>query len=705
MLFFQCFFVFCMLCAMTGVAAEPAILPRPQKIVAAPGGTVLRSESGTICADDSAAAVAIAELLRSELGRPPVAIRFAADAKLAPEAYRLTADSAGVLINAADYAGFFNGSRTLLQLLRQAPGGTLTPMTIEDSPRFGWRGVMLDVARHYFPPKFLYQLVDQLAMIKMNVLHLHLTDDRGWRIEIKRYPLLTAKGAWRPGVDFGLDPASTTQYREDGQYGGFYTQEELKKLVAYAAKRNISIVPEIDIPGHSTVAIANYPELLKCDIRDGSNVYCAARESSYEFIENVLSEVFAIFPSSYIVLGGDEVRGKYWDSCPLCQKLSAEKGFKNSHELQHYFVNRIADFCRKQHRKPTGWDEIILGSSTIPEITVMTRFDGDEPGVKPAEAGREMIIMKTSKCYFDYAQGLGEPLSIGVRSTWEETYRLKPVPETMAADKQRFILGVEGALWTEYVPNEGHAGYLLFPRTLALAEVGWTGSDRLDEADFRNRLQTYLPALDEAGVSYRPDGGLLRLVERDGQVEISTPVSGAAIHLTLDGSYPTKSSPVYTGPMKIDGLTNFRIAVIGRQGNLFPVFNRTAGLGKWTVRGPEATADHPFDLALDDDINSFYQSKGPFAKDSEVRLDFDAPKTLSGIKVVAARGIYGGRSHFIRTGRLLTSADGEKFAEAAKFTNGVAEFKGPAKTVMAIRIIADEPVEPALRIREIFLYR
>jgi len=684
-------------------SAEPAIIPRPQSIVVDPDGVPFRCDSGSITADGSAAATAVAELLRSELPRSPGAVRFAADPALAPEAYRLTVNSGTVRIEASDYAGFFNGSRTLLQLLRQSPEGELAPMTIEDAPRFRWRGLMLDVARHYFPPEFLYKLVDRLAEVKMNVLHLHLTDDQGWRIEIKRYPLLTAKGAWRDGVGFQLDPASTVHYREDGRYGGFYTQDELRKLVAYAAARNVTIVPEITIPGHSHVAVANYPELLKCEMSGGSNVYCAGQESSYRFIENVLLEVFEIFPSPYIVLGSDEVRGRSWDACPRCRKLAADNGFKSRNELQRHFVSRIADFCRGQNRKPTGWDEIVSdGGDAMSDVAVMSRSDRDLPGVSPAEAGREMIIMKSAKCYFDCAQDIGEPRATSIRNTWENTYRLEPFPPTLAPEKQRFVLGVEGALWTEFVPNEGHAAYLLFPRALALAEVAWTRRELLDEINFRIRLRAYLPALDEAGICYRPDGGLLRVTERDGKVEITTPIPDAAIYYTLDDSYPTATSQRYTEPLAISDLSNLRIAVIGRRGNAFPVFDRTVGAGKWTISGPEAAEKRPLELAFDDDINSYYLSKKPFVKGSEIRLDFAAPRQLDGIRVVSAR-MEGGGGNSLASGRLQISADGEIFTDAAQFNNGIADFKCDPQPVRAIRIVADATVKPALRIREIAL--
>lgn len=688
-------------------AAEPGIIPRPRQIAVDAGQAVFRSgaQPGAITADASEPAQKAAALLRTELPNPPGPIVLAADPALAAEAYRLTVGGDGIRIAAADYAGFFNGTRTLVQLLRQMKNGELAAMTIEDGPRFPWRGVMLDVARHYFKLEFLYALVDQLAAVKMNVLHLHLTDDQGWRMEIKRYPLLTEKGAWRGGVDFQLEPESTDHYRADGSYGGFYTQEELKKLVAYAAARNITIVPEIDIPGHSTAAIANYPELLKCDIKGGSNVYCAAQESSYKFLEAVLSEVFEVFPARHIVLGADEVRPQFWAACPRCQQLSRDKGFKTTDELQHYFVTRVADFCRSQGRQPTGWDEIILGSAVMPEVTVMTRFDRGEPGVRPAEQGREMVIMKTSTCYFDYAQGRGEPKAIGIRAVWEKTYGMIPFPPTLAADKQRFILGVEGALWTEYVPNEGHAGYMLFPRTLALAEVGWTPPERMDEADFRARLHAYFPVLDASGISYRPDGGLVAVTEADGKAALSTPVADAEIYYTLDRSYPTKKSIRYTGPFAVDGLTNLRVAVFGRQGNSFPVIDRTVGVGKWSVRAPEAKPDNPPELVFDDDINSLYYSAKPFEKGAEIQLDFERPQRLSGIRVVAARGLTGGRSHFIGSGRLLVSADGETFTEVSKFRFGVAEFEKTPMTVKSVRIVADETVKPGLMFREISFRR
>lgn len=694
--------------AATEAVVDVGVIPRPQSVLIEQRLPTLKiaPAKGAVVADASEAASKAAVFLNAEdLGLPKT--HLVLEPSLDAEGYRLVVRNSGARIEAADYAGFFNGSRTLAQLVRQSKGGELAAMTIEDSPTFRWRGAMLDVARHYFKPEFLYQLVDVLSDMKVNILHLHLTDDQGWRMQINAYPQLVQRGAWRNDIGWNLEKESSVHYREDGLYGGFYTQEELSDLVAYAAERNITVIPEVDVPGHSRVAVDTYPELVKCAISGASNVYCPAKESSYEFIENVLREVFAVFPSEYVVIGADEVRLDSWKKCSDCQNLMKEKGFTDERQLQHMFVKRIVDFCHANGRIPVGWDEIIEGSETIPNVAVINRFpDGRKVGKAVTDQGRELIRARTPYSYLDYSQGAGgEPLAIGLGGTWEQSYDLKPIPGNVSPQGAKFVSGVEGTLWTEFIASEGHAGYMIFPRMIALAEVAWTDPRRQDKENFRERLQDYFPYLDEQGVSYRPDEGLLQIVEADGMVHLLPGIRGAEVFYTKDGSYPGRDSIRYTEPFPAEGLMNLRVMVYGPKGNEFPVLNRTVGVGRFTITAPESFGRSEIQRILDDDINTFYQSKDPFKEGDEIQIDFEKAIELSGIRVIASRGVLGGRSQFIAKGRLQVSVDGNSFEDVAAFKNGVATVSNKPMEIRAIKIVADETVTPSVRVREVNLYR
>ncbi len=521
--------------ALVGKAKIPALVPLPQKCDPGKGEFVLGSKTAII-ADATAAATAeyLADRLRKSTGLSvPVSIqaetkpakdliRFTtknADATLGSEGYDLNATADGVLIRSSGPAGLFYGAQTLLQLLPPEvfAGQTvkniawrIPSVTIQDRPRFVWRGFLLDVARHFFTVAEVKQIVDAMTLQKLNVLQLHLTDDQGWRLEIKRYPRLTQVGAWRKDIGFKLDPKSSTAYGPDGRYGGYYTQQQIRDLVAYAAARHITIVPELEMPGHASAALAAYPEFscsggpYTTDVNGGifAGVYCVGNDSTFEFLQNVLSEVMVLFPGKFIHIGGDEVTKENWKKCPKCQARMKQEGLKTERELQSYFVRRIEGFINSKGRRLIGWSEICEGG-LAQNAAVMDWIGG---AVEAASAGHDVVMSPTKYCYLDYYQSTNqaaEPLAIGGFLPLPQVYALEPIPEGLDAKFRDHILGAQGNLWTEYVPSLKHAEYMAFPRLCALAEVAWSPQTGRDYRDFIRRLQVHQQRLERLGINYR----------------------------------------------------------------------------------------------------------------------------------------------------------------------------------------------------------
>jgi len=448
-----------------------------------------------------------------------------AGSELGQEGYELTATTNSVTIAAATPTGLFYGTKTLLQLLSPEVHSTnalpdqrwsIPTVRVVDWPRFPWRGMMLDVSRHFFTKTEVEQLIDAAALYKINVFQWHLVDDNGWRVEIKKYPKLTQIGAWRHGVGFGLATNSTTAYGPDGRYGGFYTQADIREVVAYAQARHVTIVPEIEMPGHSAAALAAYPEFSctgqpqSTDLGAGvhAGVYCAGKDETFDFLQNVLIEVFALFPSPYIHIGGDEVPKNNWQQCERCQARMKAEGLKNEEELQSYFIRRMEKFVNAHHKKLIGWSEILQGG-LAQNATVMDWIGGGE---EAASQGHDVVMTPTSNCYFDYYQGQDhsqEPRAIGGFLPLEKVYAFEPIPAGLAPAMQSHILGAQGNVWTEYIPNLRHVEYMTFPRLAALAEVTWSAKDSHNFQDFTQRLAVDEQRLEELGVNYRryvPDG-------------------------------------------------------------------------------------------------------------------------------------------------------------------------------------------------------
>jgi hexosaminidase len=484
-----------------------------------------------------------------------------ADPSIGKEGYTLEAGRRTLLIRANACNGIFYGLQTLFQLfpLQENAGVNgakpfgIPCVSILDYPRFGYRGLHLDVGRHLFPLSFIKKYIDLAAMYKINTFHWHLTEDQGWRIEIKKYPGLTTVGSVRKGTQIGRTDVSDTI-----PYGGYYTQDEAREIVAYAAARYITVIPEIEMPGHSVAALTAYP-WLSCtggpfEVRTrwgvSDDICCAGNDSVFMFLEDVLTEIMDIFPSAYIHIGGDEAPKTRWKACPRCQNRIRTEGLKDEAELQSYFIKRIEKFLISKNRRLIGWDEILEGG-LAPEATVMA-WRGVQAGIDAALQGHDAIMTPVDYCYFDYNQGDEEKESIGGHLTLKTVYSYDPVPPVLTADQAKHILGVQGNLWTEYARTPEAVEYKGFPRAVALAEVAWSPQPRRDWDDFTLRLPRQLSRLKALHVNYSPGSFAADITTRRSgnrnQVVLSSEVRGMDIHYTLDGSDPVPASKCYRKP-------------------------------------------------------------------------------------------------------------------------------------------------------------
>ena len=421
------------------------------------------------------------------------------------EAYRIEIDKKGIRLSASTETGIFYGLQTLLQLLNNSDNKTLPALTINDSPRFPYRGLHLDVSRHFFDKEFVKKQLDAMAYFKMNRLHWHLTDGAGWRIEIKKYPRLTSFAAWRPFDklnDWWVGGRTFCEQDDPRAVGGYYTQDDIREVVAYAAERHITIIPEIEMPGHSEEVLATYPE-LSCSGKPYVNAdFCIGTETTFEFLENVLLEVIDLFPSEYIHIGGDEASKSSWKTCPRCQKRMADEHLNSVDELQSYMIHRIEKFLNDHGRKIIGWDEIIEGGLS-PTATVMS-WRGEEGGIKTVKAGNQAIMTPGKYCYLDAFQDAPntQPMAIGGYLTLEKVYSFEPVPDSLSTKEAELILGVQGNVWTEHIPTPEHYEYMIYPRILALAEIGWSPSEVKKWDNFHTRALQAVNILREQG--YNP---------------------------------------------------------------------------------------------------------------------------------------------------------------------------------------------------------
>jgi hexosaminidase len=438
---------------------------------------------------------------------------------LGNEGYRMKIDKNGILISASAPNGIFYGIQTLKQLLplNKSTQITVPFLEIKDKPRFSWRGLHLDVGRHFFPVYYIRQYIDNMAMYKLNVFHWHLTDDQGWRLEIRKFPMLTEKASWRDETFVGWDGDFFQKKLNEAKYdgigvGGFYTQEQVRQIVKYAAERFITIVPEIEMPGHSCAALTAYPELgctggpyqvqKKWGVWD--DVLCPGKEQTFKFLEGVLDEVCELFPSQYIHIGGDECSKVLWKKCPDCQKRIKDEKLKNEEELQSYLIRRIEEYLISRKRKLIGWEEILEGG-LAPEATVMAWKSDTPAGSMAIREHHDVIRCPSEFCYFNHynvKDPANEPLAYRGNVTLEKVYSFDPVPSSFTKEEARYIIGSQGCAWSEYIPNIRVLEYQVFPRVCATSEVCWTPKEKKDFKSFKERMVTEFQRLKLYGINY-----------------------------------------------------------------------------------------------------------------------------------------------------------------------------------------------------------
>lgn len=518
------------------------------------------------------------------------------------DSYKLSVQQNSISITGKD-AGVFYGLQTLLQLIKHDEKNNLIIpcVDIEDTPRYEWRGMHLDVCRHFFPKEFIKKYIDLIAMYKMNTFHWHLTDDQGWRMEIKKYPKLTETGSWRNGSMIG---AYSAQQFDSIRYGGFYSQDDIKEIVAYASQRHITVVPEIEMPGHSLAALAAYPD-LSCTggpfevgkawgVYD--DVYCP-KEETFEFLENVLAEVCELFPGKYIHIGGDECPKVRWKNCEQCKALMKKLKLKDENQLQSYFISRIGKILNKKEKQMIGWDEILEGG-LAPGAAVMS-WRGTDGGIAAAKQHHHVVMTPGAYCYFDKYQGSQEyePLAIGGYTTVEKVYSYEPTPPELKAEEQKYILGAQGNVWTEYILTPQHVEYMAVPRMCALAEVLWSSKESKNYAGFQKRLIEHFSLLDKLDINYSKAIYELKtsvkpLNNQSGiSFGVTSPFSSGKIFYTLDETNPSINSTLYSSSIIINKSCRVKAAYFedGKQkGN---VLTQNFFVSKST--GKKITLEHP----------------------------------------------------------------------------------------------------------------
>ncbi len=596
-------FIFCFICSSLFLFAQSSgdaalsLIPQPVSIVQTKGSLVLPHQL-SIYTDNNAEVNRIANSLSLQLasnfykvkvvpGKKPLAkaihLYLVSDKSIPADGYRLKISATGVSLSANSPSGIFYGVQTLLQLFPKEivnkDGHTsvkqwsLPLVSIEDHPRFGWRGLMLDVTRHFFTVAQVKDYIDQMVKYKFNMLHLHLTDDQGWRIEIKSLPKLTEVGAWRlerTGT-FGTFPKP--QPGEKPTYGGFYTHEDIKELVKYAADRFVNILPEIDVPGHSLAALASYPD-LSCTpgeyyVSPGDrfmvwpgggqhfyglidNTLCPANEKVYEFLDKVFTEVAQLFPFQYIHMGGDETARNFWEKDEQIKALMKKENLKNLDEVQSYFVKRVEKIINSKGKKMIGWDEILQGG-LAPNAAVMS-WRGMSGGIEAAKSGHEVVMSPTDFVYIDYMQGdasIEPPVYSTLRL--KKTYSFEPLPEGV---NEKLIKGGQANLWTEQVYNMRHAQYMTWPRALAVAEVLWSPKEKRNWNGFVPRVEKQFERMDAAQVKYAPSmyDPIITVSKKDSatiMVAMDTEVEGLTIHYSFDNSFPDNFYQAYKAPLTV----------------------------------------------------------------------------------------------------------------------------------------------------------
>jgi len=580
---------------------KPAILPIPISQNSTEGVFTLNSNTQLVFETDFKQ---VAEFLKSYLENGSTIklkatesahkISFVKDEKITnKEGYELTVTTTGVTISANSPTGAFYGVQSLRQLIPvQFENGSyegtevvIQNIEIKDAPQFKYRGMHLDVGRHFFSVDFIKKYIDMMSMLKMNTFHWHLTEDQGWRIEIKKYPKLNEIAAYRKETLIGHYSDQPQKY--DGKkYGGYYTQEQVKDIVKYASDRQVTVIPEIEMPGHSVAAISAYPELgctgkqidvaTKWGVFD--DIYCS-KESTFKFLEDVLDEVMELFPSKYIHIGGDEAPKTNWKTCENCQRLIKKEGLKDEHGLQSYFITRMEKYINSKGKQIIGWDEILEGG-LAPNATVMS-WRGLEGAVTAAKQHHDVILTPGSHCYFDHYQSTNEnePVAIGGFLPLEKVYSFNPIPEELTKEESKYVLGAQGNVWTEYMQTEDNVEYMMFPRIVALSEVVWSKPENKDYESFKSRLIQYQKRLDMLDVNYANHlyeiSGKLNTNKEGLTYTLEASSKDESIRYTTDGTDPTIDSPLYSEPIFLEETATIKAASFNTTKIISSVFSET----------------------------------------------------------------------------------------------------------------------------------
>lgn len=591
-----------------------------------------------------------------------IELNIAPTTEIGDEGYLLNVSQDKISIRANTRVGLVYAMQSLFQVLPQIRTNmvlTVPCMQVKDYPRFKWRGMHLDVSRHFFSTDMVKEYIDLLAYYKMNTFHWHLVDDQGWRIEIKKFPKLTEIGAWR--VDQNDKVWSSRPQAKEGEtatYGGFYTQKEIKEIVKFAADRGVTVVPEIEMPGHVASAIASYPE-LSCsqkfqlpltggDYTNISSNYCAGNEEVFKFNEEVLIEVMALFPSKYIHIGGDEVDKTAWKNCPKCQTRMMNENLKTEEELQSYFIKRIEKFIVSKKRKMIGWDEILEGG-LAPEAAVMS-WRGEKGGIEAAKMKHDVIMTPGNPVYFDHYQAGpdGEPLAIGGMNTLKRVYDYEPLSKELPVENLKYVLGAQANLWTEYIPTNEGVEYMILPRMLALAEVVWSPAVSKNWEDFNQRLQWHFKGFQQKGLHYSEGSNKIAMVPSvaDGKllVNLSSETVGCDIYYSIDGSEPNQSSIKYTAPFLVEKTQTVRAVSVcnGRLATGVPSkldfsIHKASGKNVSYTNNPSSSYKANGANTLTDGVRgTFNVSKywhGFYAKDLVATIDLGALTSVSKISL------------------------------------------------------------------------
>lgn len=631
-------------------------------------------------------------------------IRLVTNKLLNHEAYHLVTNYTGITIEASSNAGFFYGIQSLCQMfpygldaIEEIKGIELPHVEITDEPRFKWRGMMLDVARHFYTVDEVKRVIDVLSFLKINTFHWHLVDDQGWRIEIKQYPKLTEIGAWRVNQeDVHWNERKENSLNDTANFGGFYTQEDIKEVVEYAATKYITVVPEIEGVAHVMSAIASYPHLSckgeRIMVPSGgvwpiTEIFCPGKETTFEFLENVLDEVIELFPSKYVHIGGDEATKTNWMTCKHCQQRIKTENLHNEEELQSYMIKRISKYLKANDRIMIGWDEILEGG--LAENAVVMSWRGMKGGLEAASLKHNVIMSPDTYVYLDHYQGdkKFEALAIGGYSPLKHVYNFDPIPNNMPNEDQQFVLGGQANVWTEYMCDENHLQYMIFPRMLAVSEVLWTKKENKDWDNFSNRVRRMFSYFDSKGINYSKSSYNLRsnklINPKTKQLELTifNEFTDTEIRYTLDGTKPDQNSKVFNNPIVIEENTHVEAQVFDNNQKVGRAFtedivlieNKAKGLRvDYNVKYSERYSTGK-DYGLVDGIigsTEFDDRKwqGWFNQEVELTIDFSKVKDVQSVSV----GLLADRGNQILIPQLISvmiSQDGENYLEEKQFNN------------------------------------